>query len=317
MKKAFTLVELLVVISIIALLLAIIVPSMNKARETAKRIICSNQIKEVARGVAMYADVYDNQMPFYGGYDPSFTNLDPPLHRYACKEGDATCPKGGIDEEHPYAVFRQNPLWCPEEDTSKPPWPMKLGCLYAKGVITDARVFYCPSNKEGQYLYNSYTKPQPPNTSLQWGTLPQQFNTDYVMNQWVRTGYTYFPVDGTIPKRNFGVSLSDLLAPRCTARRFDKLDPRISYLADVLWFRKTMSHKTKDTLGVNAAFKDTHVVYCNDWRLFKDNPTSEDPTERLWNQWDPYNIDGSDNSDFTGKVKFNFFYYNLLKKIQP
>ena len=60
-KRGFTLVELLVVISIIALLLAIIIPSMNKARETAKRVICSNQLKENARAIAIYADAYDKE----------------------------------------------------------------------------------------------------------------------------------------------------------------------------------------------------------------------------------------------------------------
>jgi hypothetical protein len=155
---------------------------------------------------------------------------------------------------------------------------------------------------------------------LQWGTLPQAFNArpEINMNQWVRTGYTYFPVDGTIPEKNFGVSISDLRAPRYTARRYDKLDPDIPYLADVLWFRKMMSHRTESGgCSLNALFKDGHVVYCKDRRFFSDDPDSEDPTDWLWNQWDPYNIDGSDNNDFTGKVRFNFFYYNFLRKIAP
>ena len=60
--------------------------------------------------------------------------------------------------------------------------------------------------QEQQYQYESYVNPAPPNTSYEWGTLPQKFNADNKMNQWVRIGYTYFPVDGTVPRKNFEAS---------------------------------------------------------------------------------------------------------------
>jgi prepilin-type N-terminal cleavage/methylation domain-containing protein/prepilin-type processing-associated H-X9-DG protein len=53
--KAFTLVELLVVISIIAMLLAILIPSLQKAREVAQRVICSNHERTFALANAAYA----------------------------------------------------------------------------------------------------------------------------------------------------------------------------------------------------------------------------------------------------------------------
>ena len=188
-KKGFTLVELLVVISIIALLLAIIIPSMNKARETAKRVICSNQEKEIARAISMYADAYNGWLPFYGGWDPTF---DPP---YNCVDtGTIGCPR---DESHPYAAFRANEQWCQNGDVTKP-YPMKLGCLVAKGIITVPKMFYCPGNKEEQYQFESYYHPKP------WGSLPQDFNVRASMNQWVRVSYTYFPVDPTARKETNG-----------------------------------------------------------------------------------------------------------------
>ncbi|OHB57616.1 MAG: hypothetical protein A2Y12_17895 [Planctomycetes bacterium GWF2_42_9] len=54
LRKAFTLVELLVVISIIALLLAILMPSLNKARENAKRAVCSSNQRQLGIGLTMY-----------------------------------------------------------------------------------------------------------------------------------------------------------------------------------------------------------------------------------------------------------------------
>ncbi|MCK5564926.1 MAG: type II secretion system protein [Planctomycetes bacterium] len=64
-SKGFTLIELLVVISIIALLLSILMPSLGKAREQAKRIICSNHLKTIGLVNAIYsAENNDAHVPF-------------------------------------------------------------------------------------------------------------------------------------------------------------------------------------------------------------------------------------------------------------
>jgi prepilin-type N-terminal cleavage/methylation domain-containing protein len=55
-KKGFTLVELLVVISIIALLLAIIMPALGKAREQAQKTICLSNLKQIGIGTLLYAE---------------------------------------------------------------------------------------------------------------------------------------------------------------------------------------------------------------------------------------------------------------------
>lgn len=55
-EKAFTLVELLVVISVIAILLAILMPALGKARETAKRAQCGFNLKQLMLAWFMYAD---------------------------------------------------------------------------------------------------------------------------------------------------------------------------------------------------------------------------------------------------------------------
>ncbi len=58
-KKGFTLIELLVVIAIIALLLAILLPSLNRAKELAKRVYCLSNTKSLTMAWIMYAD--DNE----------------------------------------------------------------------------------------------------------------------------------------------------------------------------------------------------------------------------------------------------------------
>lgn len=65
MKKRFTLIELLIVISIIAILAALLFPALNRARTMAKKIFCISNVKQIGTGLQLYCDAYQEFIPTY------------------------------------------------------------------------------------------------------------------------------------------------------------------------------------------------------------------------------------------------------------
>jgi prepilin-type N-terminal cleavage/methylation domain-containing protein/prepilin-type processing-associated H-X9-DG protein len=72
--RGFTLIEVLVVVAIIALLVAILLPSLNRAREQAKTTVCSTQIRQLMAASLMYTNVFAGRLPGTGINDAGFEN---------------------------------------------------------------------------------------------------------------------------------------------------------------------------------------------------------------------------------------------------
>ncbi len=63
-RKGFTLIELLVVIAIIAMLVSILLPSLNKVRELAKRTMCKTNLKGLGTAMAIYKGSHSDRFPY-------------------------------------------------------------------------------------------------------------------------------------------------------------------------------------------------------------------------------------------------------------
>ncbi|MEA3400246.1 MAG: DUF1559 domain-containing protein [Armatimonadota bacterium] len=125
MRRGFTLIELLVVIAIIAILAAILFPVFARAREKARQASCLSNVKQLALGVMMYAQDYDETFPCWARWYPSRYNAgdgfadpsvntspqSPPLAIYPYVKNLAVyvCPSGAAAPSGGYGTY--NTYW--------------------------------------------------------------------------------------------------------------------------------------------------------------------------------------------------------------
>jgi len=259
-RCAFTLIEMLVTITIIAVLAAILLPTVHRMREIAKKTYCQNNLQQFGKAFEMYTTYYGGYLPCSGGWECQHATRDP--HGFPYYPMDLLCQILG----HP-------------SDAS-------AFVTFSGGFINPRhvpKVCYCPSTNLAtgiefdnldplrNYYYNSHIDSWAPGERPSWAKLRARTRNVGVVpdvswdlaadNWWVRVAYA----------KKSQISYPSELAvmgdsPDQTGRWTEPGDPWMNFANILEGNVAGSSSGDRHMGGANLLFADGHVEWkAADW----------------------------------------------------
>lgn len=259
-SKGFTLIELLVVIAIIALLVSMLLPTLNRARELAKRSMCGNNIKSLNTGVALYGTENSDMAPIlpdmdvYAGTRASETPPVTPVNSFNSAPHNG---KGPYDYAE-YLCMSQSctaggdPANTKANDPGLGAGAQNNLCLLVKYGSVGWGLFNCPS--VGKVLMDRSAAKY----SYGLGIPPVGTTTP---------GVTYVHYGIQVPYANTINSRNPTTPAANACPLTGNMDPKVPWLADKGPGEKdsltkfSLNHGNE---GENCLFGDGHVEFCKD-----------------------------------------------------
>lgn len=137
-RAAFTLIDLIVSIGVMVVLISLLAPSLRAARESARRVSCSSNIRQVGYAMQMYASDFNGHIPgsiFYQSYDQSQLSLPEETIALRVESDERGFPR---DSRRPSGTVWDG-----------------LGILIRREYLSHPGSFYCPSH-HGEHSYEDY-----------------------------------------------------------------------------------------------------------------------------------------------------------------
>ncbi|MCK4660986.1 MAG: prepilin-type N-terminal cleavage/methylation domain-containing protein [Phycisphaerae bacterium] len=252
-RPGFTLVELLVVISIIALLVSLLLPSLREAREHARRTVCGMHLRGLGTSWEVYTIEYGSPPRLARrGVDINWRCADGPLHD--CERYErVSIPGFGPETFAEYATANNDSqVWLsayhyrnklfqvsnPPPDGPLPGHWWNWGLMWVSGVVENPRVFFCPSMHDPLLAWDTPLNPWPPSLETMWRPDHPNWVNHTASSYERRAGLSGVPWDQIPPQTTIA---HDIGAPKDTSAE----NP----------------HELAHRDGGNVVYRDGHVTY--------------------------------------------------------